>query len=222
MNNASILIVGHAEGGTCTTYDLTVAAVAAAGGELRGMKRAGEVLNVHRYGNLVRFPHGVDTVADPGAWGTARLLLDRLRSGHIIKDVVNLPIVERYVRENPRAYRLLIVDRDPRDVLATRLKNGKQAPAEPIVEPFAKSRRLRELAAATPGAELVEFPGVVLDSTVLDAALGRFGFVHRQHFGESWLAECRERLAKVAAARARHAATIERLAAEAAGLETQK
>lgn len=213
MNDKTILIVGHAEGGTCTTYDLTRAAVKAAGGELRSLNRAGEILNKHRFPTFAPFGHGIDPAVDVEAWRAARATLDRYRRGWIIKDVVNLGIVERYLREHPTAFHLLVVERDPRDVLATRLKNGKAAPSDPIVDPFAKARRLRELAASYAGAQVVEFPDVVLTSTTLDRALAAFGYSHAQHFSGAWLDVCRERLDRVAAARTRFAEQIELLAA---------
>jgi len=167
------MILGHAEGGTSTIYIKVAEALRRH--DYKRLRQVGEILNHHRFKKLYGYKH--HRPADQAdAYERAVEILDARRVGQVVKDVIQFAIVERYVDEHPDAFHLIIVDRDPADVVATRLRRGRNKPCEPVaIDPWRRRGRLLALADRVPGARVVGFPDALTDDAVLFDALASFG-----------------------------------------------
>lgn len=211
MKPRPLLLLGHAQGGTSTTYRLALRATGLAGWPK--IQHVGEVLNRDRFPGRFPFPHFQPAGQRKALAIVDRVLRDCARRRLAVKDVMQPWLLGTWLRENPDVFRVLVVLREPRDVLATRLKNRpNRPPHDSHCDVFQIAEHLAGLAGDVDG-QIVRFPDVITDPAVLQVALGALGYLGRPFaFDQLWHARRRKKLAAVAEARERFAGQIEQLA----------
>ena len=155
----SLLLVGFPRGLTTEAYRICLEGAH----ELAPLAEAGEILNRTRSRHAIGHAH---FETNQRAYKHYAALLDKFKTGFIIKDVVQPFIVCKYLKKNPGSYNVLFIDRDTEDVVARQKARGWDQP-----NPDTYRDKLKEVAD-----EVVHYWDIVGGCDPIYDALERLGY----------------------------------------------